>query len=289
MHAHGNRPLLRLEHVSIRDGASGKLLVHDVGLCLHQGQCLGIVGESGSGKTLLCRAVMGLLPPALTAEGHAFFEETDMLHAAESRARRVRGVGIGAVLQQAATAFDPLYTIGAQLQETLREKRLLTPKQARAEAVASLEAVNLPASVLQCYPHQLSGGMLQRCMIALSLALKSRLVIADEPTTALDAPNQYAVLQRLAQMRQRDGVTLILVSHDLGVVQMLADRVLVLRRGICVEQGSAAEVFNNPRHEYTRRLVRTRLTLTRAFERLDYFSFEKGKARGGGTAPSGQD
>lgn len=261
-------PLLRLEQVSIRDRTSGKPLVDRVGFSLHQGQCLGIVGESGSGKTLLCRAIMGLLPPALVAEGHAFFEDTDMLHADGHLAWKVRGTGISAILQQAMTAFDPLYSIGAQLRETLREKLSLTQEQTFAEAVAALARVNLPASVLDAYPHQLSGGMLQRCMIALSLALKSRLVVADEPTTALDARNQYAVLRRLARMRERHGTTLIFVSHDLGAVQMLADRVLVLRRGVCVEQGDAADIFHHPRHEYTCHLVRTRLALTRAFERL---------------------
>lgn len=260
--------LLRLEHVVITDRASGSVLANDVSCSLRRGQCLGIVGESGSGKTLLCRAIMGLLPPALRAEGHIFFEETDMLHAAAPLVRRVRGLGISAILQQAVSAFDPLYTIGAQFLEIFQEKLSLTPKQAGEEAAAALHRVNLPEAVLKNYPYQLSGGMLQRCMIAVSLALKSRLVIADEPATALDAHNQYAVLQRLARMRERHGTALILVSHDLGAVQMLADRVMVLRQGVCVEEGSAADIFHAPRHDYTRHLVRTRLALTRAFERL---------------------
>lgn len=267
MDAHRTDELLRLEHVVITDRDSGNVLADDVSLSLRQGQCLGIVGESGSGKTLLCRAIMGLLPASLRADGHIFLEGTDMLHAPAPLVRRVRGLGISAILQQAMTAFDPLYTIGAQLREIFREKLSLTPGQADMEAAAALRGVNLPESVLQSYPHQLSGGMLQRCMIAVSLALRSRLVIADEPTTALDAHNQYAVLQRLARMR-RHGTALILVSHDLGAVQMLADRVMVLCKGICVEEGSAADIFHAPRHDYTRHLVRTRLALTRAFERL---------------------
>lgn len=268
MDAHHTDHLLRLEHVAITDRTSGSVLVDNVSFSLRRGQCLGIVGESGSGKTLLCRAIMGLLPPALRAEGHIFFEETDMLHAAAPLVRRVRGLGISAILQQAMTAFDPLYTIGAQFREIFQEKLSLTPGEACREAAAALRRVNLPETLLKSYPHQLSGGMLQRCMIAVSLALRSRLVIADEPATALDAHNQHAVLQRLARMRQRHGTALILVSHDLGAVQLLADRVMVLRKGVCVEEGSAADIFHAPRHEYTRHLVRTRLALTRAFERL---------------------
>lgn len=261
-------PLLDLRHVSIRDRVSGKTLLRDVSFSLWPGQCLGITGESGSGKTLLCRAIMGLLPPALTAEGRACLDGTDMLHADEALRRRQRGSGMSAILQQPATAFDPLYTIGDQLRETLCEKRALRRNQAHAAARAALEDVNLPASVLTSYPHQLSGGMLQRCMIALSLALQSRLVVADEPTASLDARNQSAVVRRLLRMRDASGATLIVVSHDLGVLQMLADQLLVLRRGVCVEQGRAADMLQHPRHDYTRHLVRTRLTVTRAFLRL---------------------
>lgn len=268
MHTDNAPPLLELRHVSIRDRKSGKMLVHDISFSLQPGHCLGIVGESGSGKTLLCRALMGLLPPALTAEGQACFDGTDMLHVSERLGRRQRGSGMSAILQQAMTVFDPLYTIGAQLTETLCDKRKLKRKQAHVEASTALAKVNLPASVLTCYPHQLSGGMLQRCMIALSLALQSRLVVADEPTASLDAHNQYAILQRLVEMRNAYRTTLIFVSHDLGAVQMLADRLLVLQRGVCVEQGRAAEIFQHPRHEYTRHLVRTRLMVTRAFQRL---------------------
>ena len=268
MHADNAPPLLELRHVSIRDRMSGKTLVQDVSFSLQPGHCLGIVGESGSGKTLLCRALMGLLPPALTAEGQACFDGTDMLHVSECLGRQQRGSGMSAILQQAMTVFDPLYTIGAQITETLCEKRKLKRKQAHVEASTALAKVNLPASVLTCYPHQLSGGMLQRCMIALSLALQSRLVVADEPTASLDARNHYAVLQRLVQMRNAYRTTLIFVSHDLGAVQMLADRLLVLQRGVCVEQGRAEDIFQHPRHEYTQHLVRTRLMVTRAFQRL---------------------
>ena len=182
---------------------------------------------------------------------------------------------MAAILQQPMTAFDPLSVLGAQLVETIVEKLALPKPEAEARIRASLDQVQLPETALARYPHQLSGGMLQRCMIALTLALNARLVVADEPTTALDAQNQYEVLERFRTLRERGGLALIFVSHDLGAVQRLADEVMVMRGGRCVEYGDAAEVFNRPRHEYTRYLVANRLALTRGFQNL----LETGHAR----------
>ena len=259
-----------LAHVSdltIRSIVSGKYLVKNISFHVAKGECLGIVGESGSGKTLCCKALMKLLPFGLRASGQALFENTDMLQVSERQARQVRGTGISAILQQPMTSFDPLYTMGSQLSEVLREKLGLDKKEARERTLNILKKVNLGEGVYSKYPHQLSGGMLQRCMIALSLALGSKLVVADEPTTALDAQNQFEVLQRLKRMREKYGVTLIFISHDLGAVQMLADRVLVMHKGESVEYGNAEEIFNHPQKEYTKYLVNTRLTLTRSFEK----------------------
>lgn len=267
MDAHAPSPLARLHRLSIRERASGRPLVTDVSFTLREGQCLGIVGESGSGKTLLCRALMGLLPPELAADGKALFAGTDMLRAAAPLARRLRGTGISAVFQQAGSAFDPLVTIGAQWRETWREKRALTAGQADDLAAEVLRRLNLPASVLDRYPHQLSGGMLQRCMIGLSLGLGSRLVIADEPTSSLDAPNRRDMVRLLARLREERRMGLIVVSHDLAVVQQLADQLLVMQGGACVEQGEAAHVLRAPRHACTRRLIRTRRLLTQALDR----------------------
>lgn len=261
-------PLVRMEHVRIVHTDSGRPIVNDVSFALHRGHCLGIVGESGSGKTLICRALLGLLPPALHAEGVIRFAGTDMLRTSAEEARRLRGTGMGCILQQPMTAFDPLYTLGDQFTETLREKLQLTAADADAQARTSLSQVKLPETVMQSYPHQLSGGMLQRCMIALTLAMRSRLVVADEPTTALDAANQYEVLQRFRRLRDDLHMTLIFVSHDLGAVQMLADSLLVMCRGRCVEAGDAETVFNAPQHPYTQYLVSTRLALTRGFRRV---------------------
>jgi ABC-type glutathione transport system ATPase component len=254
-----------MDKAGVVHARSGRRIVSQVSFELAPGRCLGIVGESGSGKTLLCRALLGLLPQGLQAEGEIRFEGMDMIHASPEAARRLRGQGMGFILQHPMTAFDPLYTLGSQLAETLQEKLGLSAGDAGAAARQSLSRLGLPERVMASYPHQLSGGQLQRCMIALALALKTRLLVADEPTTALDAQNQLEALTLFRRLKEEAGTTLLFVSHDLGAVQMLADSLLVMRRGLCVEQGEAARVFNEPRHPYTQYLVATRLALTRGF------------------------
>ena len=177
----------------------------------------------------------------------------------------LRGTGMAVILQQAMTAFDPLRPLGKQLTGTLRDRRGLSAARAREDVRDALQRVGLPETVLDSYPHQLSGGMLQRCMIALTLALRPALVVADEPTTALDACHQRQVLRCLADVA-RDA-SLIFVSHDLGAVQQLADEVLVMQAGSCVEYGQAAQLFDAPVQACTRHLVRTRLALWRGFRR----------------------
>ena len=262
--------VLTVRDLRVVQRASGQPLVHGVSFTLAAGACLGIVGESGSGKTLTCRSLMGLLPPTLAGEGRAVFGDIDLVHAPAEQMRQIRGSKIAMVLQQPMTAFDPLYTMGAQFRETLAAHGASSPAQADALAVTMFGRVRLdaPHEILRCYPHELSGGMLQRCMIALALALEPQLIIADEPTTALDAETQFEVVQRFQELRVQCNTAMIFVSHDLGVVQRLADAVLVMKDGRCVEYGPAETVFNAPQHEYTQYLIRTRLALTRGFESM---------------------
>mgnify|MGYP000007927048 FL=1 len=263
---HGHRaPLLELRHVSVTEGLSGRPLVQDVSFSLQRGHCLGIVGESGSGKSLLCRALLGLLPSGLVRSGQVLFDGRDLSRLDPADWRELRGTGMAVILQQAMTAFDPLRPLGKQLTGTLRDRRGLSAARAREDVRDALQRVGLPETVLDSYPHQLSGGMLQRCMIALTLALRPVLVVADEPTTALDACHQQQVLRCLADVA-RDA-SLIFVSHDLGAVQQLADEVLVMQAGRCVEYGQAAQLFDAPVHACTRHLIRTRLALWRGFRR----------------------
>lgn len=259
--------ILEAHEVGVREKRTGRILVDGVDLELRAGTSLGIVGESGSGKTLLCRALLGLVPRGLEARGTVLFEGRDVLAMAERERRILRGVGMSLVAQQAMTALDPLARVGSQLTGLFRDRLSLGKSEARELVLDSLLKVGLDERVAKSYPHELSGGMLQRCMIAASLGLGSRLVVADEPTTALDAQSQYEVLLALKKLVQERGTALILVSHDLGAVQMMADTVLVLQGGRCVEYGSAERVFNAPEHDYTRYLVRTRKALSAGFGR----------------------
>ena len=259
--------ILEAHEVGVREKRTGRILVDGVDLELRAGTSLGIVGESGSGKTLLCRALLGLVPRGLEARGTVLFEGRDVLAMAERERRILRGVGMSLVVQQAMTALDPLARVGSQLTGLFRDRLSLGKSEARELVLDSLAKVGLDERVAKSYPHELSGGMLQRCMIAASLGLGSRLVVADEPTTALDAQSQYEVLLALKGLVAERGTTLILVSHDLGAVQMMADTVLVLQGGRCVEYGSAERVFNAPEHDYTRYLVRTRKALSAGFGR----------------------
>ena len=262
--------ILDVRDLRVVQRADGQPLVYSISFTLAAGACLGIVGESGSGKTLTCRSLMGLLPPTLAGEGSAVFNGIDLVDAPAEQLRQLRGSKIAMVLQQPMTAFDPLYTMGAQFRETLAAHGAYSPAQAEALAVATFGRVRLeaPHEILRSYPHELSGGMLQRCMIALALALEPQLIIADEPTTALDAETQFEVVQRFQELRAQCNTAMIFVSHDLGVVQRLADAVLVMKDGRCVEYGPAETVFNAPQHEYTQYLIRTRLALTRGFESM---------------------
>ncbi len=261
----GNTSLLEARSICVRERISGRLLVNNVSLAIEAGSCLGIVGESGSGKSLLCRALLGLLPKGLAASGTVLFEGRDVLSLSERERRALRGAGISFVAQQAMTAYDPLLTLGRQITALFRDRLRLGRNEAHDLACTTLARVGLEAQVLDRYPHELSGGQMQRCMIATSLGLGSRLVIADEPTTALDAKSQYEVLLALKTLVRERGTALILVSHDLGAVQMLAEHVLVLNGGYCVESGLAWQVFNAPRHKVTRALVRTRADLSARF------------------------
>lgn len=259
--------LLTVDNLRVYDTRSGQFLVNGVNFSLQENTCLGIVGESGSGKSLTCKALMGLLAPGLRAEGEAVLEGKSLLQASEEELRQVRGRRIAMIMQDAMTAFDPLYTLGAQMVETLQEKMALSSKDALDVAVDSLEKMCLreTGQVVKKYPYQLSGGMLQRCMIALTLALQPDIIIADEPTTALDSINQREVIEEFQRLREMGTMSLVFISHDLGIVQRLAQEVLVMCKGEQVEYGPAADVFGCPQHAYTRYLVDTRRELTQFF------------------------
>jgi oligopeptide/dipeptide ABC transporter ATP-binding protein len=252
--------------VGVRRGGTELLLVDGVDFSMAQNDALGIVGESGSGKTMLCRSLLGTLPRygAQVLGGQISIAGKQMAAADEATWRTVRGKDLGYVPQSSLAGLNPVLTIEAQLLEALRVGRQIGGKEARREAVELLEIVRIPRvqSVMGERSHQLSGGMRQRVMIAAALALRPPMLILDEPTTALDVTVQFEILTLIRSLRQELGMGVILVTHDLAVVEFLCDRVMTMYAGATVELGDAAAVRGRPRHPYTRALLESRLGMS---------------------------
>jgi oligopeptide/dipeptide ABC transporter ATP-binding protein len=234
--------------------------VDGISFDVHQGETLGVVGESGCGKTVTSLAILGLLPdpPSRLMEGSSVrFQGQELVGAAEESLRALRGNEISMVFQEPMSSLNPVYPVGEQIAEALRLHRGLDRKAARAEAVRLLDEVGIPEPSRRVdeYPHQLSGGMRQRVMIAMAIACAPKLLIADEPTTALDVTIQAQILDLLAGLRKAHGMAVMLITHDLGVVAEVCDRVLVMYAGQIVESGTVEDIFVRPAHPYTRGLL----------------------------------
>jgi len=235
--------------------------VNSVSFHLNRGEVLGVVGESGSGKSVTMMSLIGLLPspPAEIRGGEVMLGDQDLLKIGAEDLRHVRGAKIGFVFQDPMTSLNPVFTVGMQIMEPLREHMGMDKARAEARAVELLELVGIPdaRSRLQSYPHQFSGGMRQRVMIAIALACDPDVLIADEPTTALDVTIQAQILELVKELRQKLGMAIIWITHDLGVIATVADRVMVMYGGQVAEHGPVKEIFANPRHPYTRALLKT--------------------------------
>jgi peptide/nickel transport system ATP-binding protein/oligopeptide transport system ATP-binding protein len=241
-------------------GPRGEVAVVDgVDLEVAQGEILGLVGESGSGKSMTLRSILRLVRPPGRIEGEVIWQGRDLLTLSAAAMRRVRGREIGIIFQEPMTALNPVLSVGAQILESLAAHTDLDARARRARAVELLDLVGIPAATqrLADYPHQFSGGMRQRAMIAIALASNPRLLLADEPTTALDVTIQDQILRLLLRLRETLGMTVLLVTHDLGVVAQICDRVAVMYAGRIVEVGSTVDVFVAPRHAYTLGLLRS--------------------------------
>ena len=252
--------LLQVTHLTTGFDQDGRFVpaVIDVSFSVVAGETLCLVGESGSGKSLTALSIMRLIqPPGSIASGQIVFKDRDLLALSEREMQRVRGAEIGLVFQETMTALNPVYTIGNQLEETLRIHGRATRADARRKAIELLASVSVPEPERRVdeYAHQLSGGLRQRALIALALACGPDLLIADEPTTALDVTIQAQILDLLRDLQQRLGLALLLITHDLGVVAEMADRVAVMYAGRLVEEATAEELFADPRHPYTRGLM----------------------------------
>ncbi|WP_367574990.1 ABC transporter ATP-binding protein [Streptomyces griseoaurantiacus] len=251
-------PALSVRDVRISDRAAGREIVRGVSFTLAPGRTVGIVGESGSGKTLTCRAALGILPPHFEITGGSVeIEGRDIGGLTPAEWTALRGATISAVFQDPASYLNPSIPVGRQVAEVVRIKKGAGRREARRQALELLRAVHLrdPELVYSQYVFELSGGMLQRVLIAAAVAADPHILIADEATTALDVTVQAEILDLLADLRERTGLALVVVSHDLAVVAQLCDEVLVMRRGEVVEQGPTEEVLHRPRHAYTRLLI----------------------------------
>jgi peptide/nickel transport system ATP-binding protein len=221
------------------------------------GEVLAVVGESGSGKTVTAMSLLGLLPPNATVTGAAYLNGANLFELSRDRLREIRGNRVGVVFQEPMTALNPVFSVGAQLAESITVHRKVSHAAARTRAAELLGLVGLPdpARALRAYPHELSGGQLQRVVIAMAVANEPDLIIADEPTTALDVTVQAGILELLRDLRSRLGVGILLITHDMGVVADLADRVVVMRDGHVVETGAVADIFARPQQDYTKQLL----------------------------------
>jgi peptide/nickel transport system ATP-binding protein len=244
--------------IALPEGAERPYAVNGISIDLIPGEIVCVVGESGSGKSMCAHALMGLLPDSVRTEtGEILLEGQDLLKLDEDGWRDVRGRHIAMVFQEPMTALNPLMRIGDQMMEMFEAHGLLTPKARRAKALGLAREVGLPdpERIVRAYPHQLSGGQRQRAMIAMALALEPAVLVADEPTTALDVTTQAQILKLIRDLQRRRNMAVMFITHDFGVVADIADRVVVLRHGQVVEEGSAAEVLQRPQHAYTKALL----------------------------------
>ena len=239
-------------HTRQREAVSG------VSLTIRDGEILGLVGESGSGKSVTAMAVAGLLPrKQCSFSGQIMLDGVELLHADRTLLRKIQGKDIGVVFQEPMSAMDPLMTVGRQVEEVLRIHTDLDREARKERALAALTAAELPdpEAVYRRYPHELSGGMLQRAMIAAAIVSRPKLLLLDEPTTALDVTIQAQILDLLKKLNRESGMSMLFISHNLSVVRRLCPRAAVMQRGVLVEEGDIDQIFRHPQHPYTQRLI----------------------------------
>lgn len=264
--------ILKVENlnVTLRHRRVSKKLVEDVSFEVHPGECLGILGESGSGKSMTVKSVLGLLDKNFQVSGSAIFDGQDLLKETKEELRRLRGSRITMVLQNPMTCFDPLYRIGNQMAETFATHTSWNAQEIRSRCLEILDQMRIRngEEVLEKYPHQLSGGMLQRIMIGIAMALQPELLIADEPTTAIDAITQYEILEEFIRIKKQKNTAMLFITHDLGAISKVADRILVMNSGHVVDSGSFDHILKHADDPYTRMLVEKRSAVMRRYRQI---------------------
>ncbi len=269
-----NTPLLHIDYVTISAKKEGEWtpIVKGSNFVLHQNEILGIVGESGSGKSVTSLAVMGLLPKGIleVTEGKIDFESSNIATLSQKALRKLRGNAISMIFQEPMSSLNPSLKCGYQVEEILKEHTTLSQKEIKETVLSLFEKVKLPNpdKIYNRYPHEISGGQKQRVMIAMAIACKPKILIADEPTTALDVTVQKEIILLLKELQQETGMSIIFISHDLSLVSEIANRVLVMYKGEIVEQGEAQQIFENPEHLYTKALINSRPSLDVRLKRL---------------------
>ena len=263
--ARSGEPVISARDVRVWYGTTRGAIraVDGVSFDLAPGETLGLVGESGCGKSTLGRGLMGLLPPGAKRDGEVVFKGQEILSMSEKDAYRLRGHELGMIFQEPLTRLNPLMRISEHFEETIRQHDPKLPKdQVERRALEVLRLMGIPPTRYRSYPHEFSGGMRQRLMIALALVLRPSFVVADEPTTALDVLVEAQIVQILNDLRRNFSTSLLLITHNVGIVAEACDRVAVMYAGRIVEQGAVADVFSNPQHPYTRELMRSTISLS---------------------------
>ena len=264
--------ILKVENlnVTLNHRRASKKLVENVSFEVRPGECLGILGESGSGKSMTVKSVLGLLDKNFQVSGSAIFDGQDLLKETKEELRRLRGSRITMVLQNPMTCFDPLYRIGNQMAETFATHTSWNAQEIRTRSLEILEQMRIRngEEVLEKYPHQLSGGMLQRIMIGIAMALQPELLIADEPTTAIDAITQYEILEEFIRIKKQKNTAMLFITHDLGAISRVADRILVMNNGHVVDSGSFDHILKHADDPYTRMLVEKRSAVMHRYRQI---------------------
>jgi len=267
------KTLLSVKNLTVSFGKKKELaeVIHDISFSVYENEIIGIVGESGSGKSVTSLAILGLLPKRKSkVKGEVIFEDKNLIDEKEKALQKLRGKDIAMIFQEPMSALNPSLTCGFQVSEILQHHLKLKSSEAKKETLSLFEKVKLPRprEIFSSYPHQISGGQMQRVMIAMAIACKPKLLIADEPTTALDVTVQKEILLLLKELQKETGMSLLFISHDLSLVSEIADRVIVMYKGVIVEEGTVFQIFKAPRDKYTKALLASRPSLEKRFKRL---------------------
>ena len=266
------KPVLEVNNLVVEHRRKNQIqpIIKGIDFKVLPGQCLGILGESGSGKSMSLKAVMGLLGTNFSVTGEALFQGENLIGKTKDQLRRIRGKKAAMILQNPMTCFDPLYRIKDQLSETYREHTEFTKNEIYQKSLEVLAAMQIknPEEAIEKYPHQLSGGMLQRIMIGLAMSMEPDLLIADEPTTAIDAITQFEIMKEFIRIKKESDTALIFISHDLGVISAISDEVLVLNKGNMADQGTFHQIYEQPKDPYTRLLVEKKKAVMEQYHRV---------------------